>query len=166
MVRHAIEAFNTGDTSKVQEFISAKYINRELQSAKDSYRSKLRGSEEFVDTIKNYNAASPSTKYSNKITFLHLRRFRHRFSYLFYPPAISWPGVLGNLRGITSFHSALIKCYLSNQSDKSLSIIYIQSWGLKNAYRDYMDWNCLDKLLYRLPKLYDLLSDPYNIPPT
>jgi hypothetical protein len=33
---------------------------------------------------------------------------------------------LGNLRGITSFHSPLIKCDLSNQSDKSLSIIYIK----------------------------------------
>jgi hypothetical protein len=54
-----MEAFNTGDTSKVQEFISAKYINRELQSAKDSYRSKLRGSEEFVDTIKNYKCRIP-----------------------------------------------------------------------------------------------------------
>jgi ketosteroid isomerase-like protein len=46
IVRRAFEAFNTGDMSKVHEFISDDYINRESQGAKDSYRSKLRGSQE------------------------------------------------------------------------------------------------------------------------
>lgn len=50
-VRRAIEAFNTGDTSNVHDFVSSDYINRESQKAKDSYRSKLRGPEEFIDTI-------------------------------------------------------------------------------------------------------------------
>ena len=52
-VRRAIEAFNTGDTRDVQEFISSEYINRESQRAKDSYRSQLRGPDEFIDTIKS-----------------------------------------------------------------------------------------------------------------
>jgi ketosteroid isomerase-like protein len=43
LVKRAFEAFNTGDTSKVPEFISDDYVNRESQGAKDSYRSKLRG---------------------------------------------------------------------------------------------------------------------------
>jgi hypothetical protein len=34
-VRRAIEAFNTGDTSSVHEFISPNYVNRESQKAKD-----------------------------------------------------------------------------------------------------------------------------------
>lgn len=43
LVRRVMEAFNTGDTSNVPEFISDDYINRESQGAKDSYRSKLKG---------------------------------------------------------------------------------------------------------------------------
>jgi hypothetical protein len=48
LVRRVMEAFNTGDTSNVPEFISDNYINRESQGAKDSYSSKLKGPEEFV----------------------------------------------------------------------------------------------------------------------
>jgi hypothetical protein len=33
-VRRAIEAFNTGDTNNVHEFISPEYVNRESQSHK------------------------------------------------------------------------------------------------------------------------------------
>jgi ketosteroid isomerase-like protein len=36
LVRRAFEAFNTGDTSKVPEYISDDYINVESQKAKDS----------------------------------------------------------------------------------------------------------------------------------
>jgi SnoaL-like polyketide cyclase len=63
VVRRAIEAFNTGVTSKVSEFISYDYVNRESQRAKDSYRSRLKGPEEFVDTIKNLRSAFPDLHY-------------------------------------------------------------------------------------------------------
>ena len=66
VVRRAIEAFNTDDTSKIHEFISADYINRESQSAKDSYRPKLRGCEEFVYTIKNLHSAFPDLQYEER----------------------------------------------------------------------------------------------------
>ena len=61
IVRRAMEAFNTGDTTNVHEFISSEYLNRESQKAKDSYRSQLRGPEEFIDTIKNLECVSRSS---------------------------------------------------------------------------------------------------------
>jgi steroid delta-isomerase-like uncharacterized protein len=93
-VRHAIEAFNTGDTNKVHEFISADYVNRESQSAKDSYRSKLRGPEEFVDTIKNLRSAFPDLHYEeseiisqgNKVIFVGNVTGTHRGNFFFIPP--------------------------------------------------------------------------------
>ncbi|HZB18046.1 MAG TPA: hypothetical protein VE445_12845, partial [Nitrososphaeraceae archaeon] len=45
------EALNTGDVSRVHEFISPEYFNHESQV--DPVRSKLRGPEEFIDTVKN-----------------------------------------------------------------------------------------------------------------
>ncbi|HEX2067479.1 MAG TPA: hypothetical protein VHF08_02140, partial [Nitrososphaeraceae archaeon] len=51
VVRKALEALNTGDVSRVHEFISPKYFNHESQV--DPVRSKLRGPEEFIDTVKN-----------------------------------------------------------------------------------------------------------------
>jgi hypothetical protein len=57
IVRHAFEAFNTGNTSDVHLFKGPDYIDRESRSHKDSYRSKLKGPEEFVDTIKNLRNA-------------------------------------------------------------------------------------------------------------
>jgi hypothetical protein len=59
IVRRAIEAVNTGDTSNVHEFISPGYVNRESQKHKDSYRSQLKGPEEFIDTVKNLRGACP-----------------------------------------------------------------------------------------------------------
>ena len=47
IVRRAIEAFNTGNTSNADQFISPDYVNRESQSHKDSYRSKLKGRNYF-----------------------------------------------------------------------------------------------------------------------
>ena len=93
-VRHAIEAFNTGDTSKVHEFISADYVNRESQSAKDSYRSKLRGTEEFIDTIKNLRSTFPDLHYEeseiisqgNKVIFVGNVTGTHRGNFFFIPP--------------------------------------------------------------------------------
>jgi predicted ester cyclase len=65
-VRRAIEAFNTGDTSNVYDFVSSDYVNRESQKSKDSYRSKLRGPEEFIDTIKNLRSAFPDLHYEEQ----------------------------------------------------------------------------------------------------
>ena len=94
VVRRAIEAFNTGDTSKIHEFISADYINRESQSAKESYRSKLIGSEEFVDTIKNLRSAFPDLHYEeheiisqgNKVIFVGNVTGTHKGNFFFIPP--------------------------------------------------------------------------------
>lgn len=43
VVRQALEALNTGDLSRIHEFISPQYFNHESQV--DSVRSKLRGPE-------------------------------------------------------------------------------------------------------------------------
>ena len=71
-VRRAMEAFNTGDMSKVHEFVSSEYINRESQKAKDSYRSQLRGPEEFIDTIKICVVPFPIFIIKNKRSFLRI----------------------------------------------------------------------------------------------
>jgi hypothetical protein len=68
-VRCAIEAFNTGDTTNLHHFISPDYINKESQSHKDSYRSKLKGPEEFIDTIKNLRSAFPDHHFPNLSLF-------------------------------------------------------------------------------------------------
>ena len=94
IVRRAFEAFNTGDTSKVHEFRSDDYINRESQGEKDSYRSKLRGPEEFVDTIKNLRSAFPDLHYEeheiisqdNKVVFVGNITGTHNGNFFFIPP--------------------------------------------------------------------------------
>ena len=93
-VRRAIEAFNTGDTRNVQEFISSKYINRESQRAKDSYRSQLRGPDEFIDTIKSLRTAFPDLHYEereiisqdNKVVFIANVTGTHTGNFFFVPP--------------------------------------------------------------------------------
>jgi steroid delta-isomerase-like uncharacterized protein len=94
LVRRVFEAFNTGDTSKVHEFISDDYINRESQGAKDSYRSKLTGPEEFIDTIKNLRSAFPDLHYEeseiisqgNKVVFIGNVIGTHKGNFFFIPP--------------------------------------------------------------------------------
>ena len=49
VVRQALKALNSGDVSRVHEFISPEYFNHESQV--DPVRSKLRGPEEFTDTV-------------------------------------------------------------------------------------------------------------------
>ena len=93
-VRRAIEAFNTGDTSNVHDFVSSDYINRESQKAKDSYRSKLRGPEEFIDTIKNLRSAFPDLHYEeqdiisqdDKVVFIGKVTGTNTGSFFFIPP--------------------------------------------------------------------------------
>ncbi|HEY7081078.1 MAG TPA: ester cyclase [Nitrososphaeraceae archaeon] len=94
IVRRAIEAFNTGDTSNVHEFVSSKYLNRESQKAKDSYRSQLSGPEEFIDTIKNLRSAFPDLHYEeqdiisqgDKVVFIGIVTGTHRGNLFFIPP--------------------------------------------------------------------------------
>lgn len=93
-VRRAVEAFNTGDTSKVHDFVSSEYLNRESQKAQDSYRAQLKGPEEFIDTIKNLRSAFPDLHYEeqeiisqdNKVVFVGLVTGTHTGSFFFIPP--------------------------------------------------------------------------------
>ncbi len=93
-VRRAIEAFNTGNITNVHEIISSDYVNRESQRAKDSYRSHLRGPEEFIDTIKNLRGAFPDLHYEeqeiisqdNKVVFIANVTGTHTGNFFFVPP--------------------------------------------------------------------------------
>jgi steroid delta-isomerase-like uncharacterized protein len=93
-VRRAIEAFNTGNITNVHEIISSDYVNRESQRAKDSYRSQLRGPEEFIDTIKNLRGAFPDLHYEeqeiisqdNKVVFIANVTGTHTGNFFFVPP--------------------------------------------------------------------------------
>ena len=93
-IRRAIEAFNTGNITNVHEIISSDYVNRESQRAKDSYRSHLRGPEEFIDTIKNLRDAFPDLHYEeqeiishdNKVVFIANVTGTHTGNFFFVPP--------------------------------------------------------------------------------
>jgi hypothetical protein len=63
-VREAFEALNSGDVSRVHEFISPQYFNHESQM--DPVRSKLRGPEEFIDTVENLRIAFPDLHYEEQ----------------------------------------------------------------------------------------------------
>ena len=65
-IRRALEALNTGDIRRVHEFISPKYFNHESQV--DPVRSKLRGPEEFIDTVKNLRSAFADLHYEEEET--------------------------------------------------------------------------------------------------
>jgi uncharacterized protein (TIGR02246 family) len=61
VVRQALEALNSGDTSRIHKYISLDYFNHESQV--DPIRSKLRGPEEFIDTVRNLRTAFPDLHY-------------------------------------------------------------------------------------------------------
>ena len=61
LVKDAINALNTGDTTKVSEFISPTYFNHESQT--DLVRSKMRGPHEFIDTVINIRKAFSDLHY-------------------------------------------------------------------------------------------------------
>ena len=65
VVREALEALNSGDISRVHEFISPQF-NHESQM--DPVRSKLRGPEEFIDTVKNLRSAFANLHYEEQET--------------------------------------------------------------------------------------------------
>ena len=61
VVKQAFRAINTGDISNASEFISPRYFNHESQM--DPVRSKMRGPEEFIDTVKNLREAISDIRY-------------------------------------------------------------------------------------------------------
>jgi predicted ester cyclase len=65
-VKQVFEAINTGNTSKVNEFISPQYFNHESQI--DPVRSKLRGPEEFTDTVRALRSAFAELHYEEQET--------------------------------------------------------------------------------------------------
>ena len=65
-IGRVLEALNTGDVSRIHEFISPEYFNHESQV--DPVRSKLRGPEEFIDTVKNLRSAFADLHYEEQET--------------------------------------------------------------------------------------------------
>jgi len=61
LVRNVINVLNTGDTSRVSDFISPRYFNHESQM--DPVRSKMRGPQEFIDTVVNIRKAFSDLHY-------------------------------------------------------------------------------------------------------
>ena len=61
LVRQVFKAFNTGDTSNLSEFISPRYFDHESQM--DPVRSKMRGPQEFTDTVSNIRKAFSDLHY-------------------------------------------------------------------------------------------------------
>lgn len=64
IARRIIEAFSTGDLSKVDEFVSPEYFNHESQA--DPKRAQMRGPEEVIDTLKNLRSAFADLRYEEK----------------------------------------------------------------------------------------------------
>jgi nogalonic acid methyl ester cyclase / aklanonic acid methyl ester cyclase len=64
IVRRSIEALNTGDITKVTEFIHPNYFDRDSQSIPG--REKLRGSEAFVDIVKKLRAELSELHYKEQ----------------------------------------------------------------------------------------------------
>jgi predicted ester cyclase len=120
LVKYAIDALNTGDTSRVSEFISLTYFNHESQM--DPVRSKMRGPQEFIDTVVNLRKAISDLHYEllecvasdEKVVSIVSVRGRHTGSFFgFIPPSgnkISYQAVhiftIGDDRKITE-HKAI-----------------------------------------------------------
>jgi len=64
IVRRSIEALNIGDVTKVSESIHTNYFNHESQASPE--RAKLRGPEEFTDTVKKLRAAFSDLHYTEQ----------------------------------------------------------------------------------------------------
>jgi predicted ester cyclase len=93
-VKYAINALNTGDTSRVSEFISPIYFNHESQM--DPIRSKMRGPQEFIDTVVNLRKAISDIHYellenvasNEKVVSIVSVRGKHTGSFFgFIPPS-------------------------------------------------------------------------------
>ena len=93
LVRRAIETLNTGDLSRISEFISPNYFNHESQ--RDPARSKMRGPKEFMDTVKNIRKAITNLHYeevetltsNNKVISIVTVTGKHTGSFFDFIPA-------------------------------------------------------------------------------
>ena len=94
LVKYAIDALNTGETSRVSEFISPIYFNHESQM--DPVRSKMRGPQEFIDTVVNLRNAISDIHYellesvasNEKVVSIVSVRGKHTGSFFgFIPPS-------------------------------------------------------------------------------
>src|SRR5918995_5473077 len=114
VVREALEALNTGDVSRVHEFISPEYFNHESQV--DPVRSKLRGPEEFIDTVKNLRNAFADLHYEEQETIENLY-----YCYSF--PLIACKNQLGriSLFFFTKYPNAESNMYVLAQSSFDLT---------------------------------------------
>ncbi|HYY67740.1 MAG TPA: ester cyclase [Nitrososphaeraceae archaeon] len=92
IVRRSIEALNTGDVTKASEFIHPNYFNHESQASPE--RAKLRGLEEFVDTVKKLRAAFSNLHYeeqesiasNDKVVSIVIVTGRHTGDFFGIPP--------------------------------------------------------------------------------
>jgi tetratricopeptide (TPR) repeat protein len=92
IVRRSIEALNTGDVTKASEFIHPNYFNHESQASPE--RAKLRGPEEFVDTVKELRAAFSDLHYeeqeaiasNDKVMLLMIVTGKHTGDFFGIPP--------------------------------------------------------------------------------
>ena len=94
LVRNAIDVLNSGDTSRVSDFISPNYFNHESQM--DPVRSKMRGPQEFIDTVANLRKAISDIHYellesvtsNEKVVTIVSVRGKHTGSFFgFIPPS-------------------------------------------------------------------------------
>ncbi|HEX7033066.1 MAG TPA: ester cyclase [Nitrososphaera sp.] len=65
-VRRLIEAFNTGDVTKLDELVDSEYFNHESQASPE--RGKLRGPDEVRDTITKLRSAFADLHYEEQET--------------------------------------------------------------------------------------------------
>ncbi|MEP0824208.1 MAG: ester cyclase [Nitrososphaera sp.] len=65
-VRKVIEAFNTGDVTKIDELVDSQYFNHESQASPE--RGKLRGADEVRDTITKLRNAFADLHYEEQET--------------------------------------------------------------------------------------------------
>jgi predicted ester cyclase len=120
VIKSVIDTINTGDTENVSDFIGPTYYNHESQM--DSVRSKMRGPEEFIDTVRNLRKAISDLHYelidslssNNKVIAIVSVVGKHTGSFFgFIPPSgnkISYQAVhlftIGNDRKISE-HKAI-----------------------------------------------------------
>jgi steroid delta-isomerase-like uncharacterized protein len=64
IARRSIEALNTGDTSTVYEYVHPDYFNHESRASPE--RAKLRGPEEFIDTVEKLRSAFSNLHYEEQ----------------------------------------------------------------------------------------------------
>jgi predicted ester cyclase len=92
IVRRSIESLNTGDVTMASEFIHPNYFNHESQASPE--RAKLRGPEEFVDTVKKLRAAFSDLHYeeqesiasNDKVVLIMIVTGKHTGDFFGIPP--------------------------------------------------------------------------------